>query len=361
MSGWNDEKLITGQALLENYYSKNEIDAKLSSNGNTGEGVNSDVYATKSLLDERTLVEKVNVIDPSEFQFEFTYDLYSYNVISNYSLLNSTVETSCNISGVKITTVVEIGDTENDIKATGDYIEEVKYVDSTRCLTLKHFGTPPRSNAEARVIESKTKIPINEYCENSYVSLTDYQTRGLDKITYDSYSGHTINMLKLNGLVLGDSYEFVMSINKSEPTITLFKPLNILGSVNIKQNVNVSGTLTVSNIDVSAKITELDNYINEHGVGLLSTEPGYGLSVASLNINSILTFNLNSAWIVPYNNGDTDHGLNFYMSDIKITSGKLIVNDIDINAKITELENTIAQQQTIINQLISRIEALEQQ
>ncbi len=112
---------------------------------------------------------------------------------------------------------------------------------------------------------------IKNHTHSEYVLTTDYQTRGLDKITYDAYTGHKIDMLTVGGMIIGDDYGFMLSnsTSGSGATITLSKPLNILGSLNVKQNVTISGTLTVNGTDILAKINSMDAILKNHYDALL--------------------------------------------------------------------------------------------
>ena len=91
------------------------------------------------MLDEKTLIEKVNIINPDDFVLECTTNMGgSAYITSNYSLLNTKVEVVCNVSGIEMTRVITIGESEDNISVDNNsYIESISYNDSERKITIK--------------------------------------------------------------------------------------------------------------------------------------------------------------------------------------------------------------------------------
>lgn len=122
-------------------------------------GVDMRNLVSKNLLDEKTLIEKVNIVDPSQFQFEFSYNCGDFMINSNYSLLNTTVETTITVSGSKLTKVITIGATENDIGVDNNsLVNSISYNDSIKQLKIS-FGvlinTEETYDGTAKVIENR--------------------------------------------------------------------------------------------------------------------------------------------------------------------------------------------------------------
>ena len=141
------------------------------------------------MLDERTMIEKVNIINPEDFvldcailsQAGYGPDL---EIASNYSLLNTKVELLCNVSGVKTTFVITIGDSETDVVINDNsYIKSISYNDSSKLLniTCELYFTGAESTSakviqsnhkETKITDIKTKIDeIEAILKNHYDAL----------------------------------------------------------------------------------------------------------------------------------------------------------------------------------------------
>ena len=147
-----------------------------------------DEYATKVMLDEQTLIEKVNIVNPEDFVLETTIPNGDHGsnleIKSNYSLLNTKIELICNVSGIKITRVITVGATETDIVIDNNYsIEAMTYNDSSKLLNIRSavdFTGPETTSAkviegthtETETTDIKTKInEIETILKNHYDAL----------------------------------------------------------------------------------------------------------------------------------------------------------------------------------------------
>ena len=169
----------TLQNSMNNYATKDHVHQDYASVSHVHED-----YATKYMLDEQTLIEKVNIVNPDDFVLEYTTNtFYGSYVTSNYSLLNTKVEVVCNVSGVMMTRVITIGESETDISVDHNSdIESISYNDSDKKITIVWTVRVGNATGTAKVIESthtethvtniKTKInEIETILKNHYDAL----------------------------------------------------------------------------------------------------------------------------------------------------------------------------------------------
>ena len=175
----------TLQNSMNNYATKDHVHEDYASVSHVHED-----YATKYMLDEQTLIEKVNIVNPDDFVLEATIPGdggwgRNVEIESNYSLLNTKIEVICNVSGIKTTRVITIGATETNVAIDDNsIIESMTYNDSAKLLNIRatvlNFTDPEKTSAkviesthtETQVTNIKTKInEIETILKNHYDAL----------------------------------------------------------------------------------------------------------------------------------------------------------------------------------------------
>ena len=329
MSGWNDEKLITAQALLENYYSKTDIDNMLDSNTNSVQAHRHDEYVSEyttvsftesdindDLWWESGISYAYNEETDEEVEaYCFRFRLANSDKIYNIPLgkIKFIFEDDTFLECDLVYGRYEFGEFPRYIHQEVEivngflkyhYISYYNLLDAPKVIRIEYIGDlvfePYATVSHTHKEYAKTK-ELESYVRNSYLT-KNYMTRE--------------EILALD----------IDSLTNSRLSLKFANDFDLLF-----ENLYMEGHFVISTGNGQTKAI----FSNQHRELVIKIEDVYdgNRQILHTDGNKLI---IDTPLYVKNNDAE-----------------------IDLLEKITELENTISQQQTLINQLISRIEALE--
>ena len=185
-SGWNDQKLITGQALLENYYSKSEIDSMLGSNNNSGSS-----NEIPSDLTINSMRVKQSLILGEDTNSWFGWIMPSQNGISLTGQLNI-MNGALNVSRPETTSEHLI---QGNVRFSGGEIEFISNV---------NFGGSVSGLNETITHQTNVSGEIGTFCETNGKLYDGYEKIGVTDCICQVKQSKSLNK-KIVGIITSET------------------------------------------------------------------------------------------------------------------------------------------------------------